>query len=178
MMRSASIFLAAVLLFGCTSPPPHVFLVTPEQLAQRQLETRRYDGIKETDLLSACSNLLQDMGFQLENSESKLGVLTAVKQRTATETGEVVVAFILMMLSGKPVPYSKDQTIRVSLVVRPVNDSSGNPLSDSHSVRVTFQRSVRRTNNTVYVQTLREPQLYEGFYEKLSKSVFIEAQKI
>jgi hypothetical protein len=178
MKRCASIFLAAVLLFGCTSPPPHVFLVTPDMLGQRQLETRRYDGIKEADLLSACSNLLQDMGFQLENSESKLGVLTAVKQRTATETGEVILAVIVAVLSGQPVPWSKDQTIRVSLVVRPMNDSNGNPLPDSHYVRVTFQRSVRRTDNTVYVQTLRDPKLYEGFYEKLSKSVFIEGQKI
>jgi hypothetical protein len=178
MMKRSPIVLAVVFLFGCASPPPQVFRVTPETLGRRQLETRRYDGIKEVDLLSASENVLQDLGFNLENSETKLGVLTAVKQRTAVETGEVVLALVLGMLTGTPPPWSKDQTIRVSLVVSPVNDSNGNPIPDSHYVRVTFQRSVRRTDNTVYVQTLRDPKLFEAFHAKLSKSVFIEGQKI
>ena len=69
-------------------------------------------------------------------------------------------------------------TIRVALVVRPVNDSNGNAMSESHFVRVTFQRLVRRTDNSTIAQTLREPELYQDFYERLSKSVFLEAQKI
>jgi hypothetical protein len=178
MKKSFTIFVAMVLVAGCTSPPPHVFLVTPEMLAERQIETRRYDGIKEEDLLSACANVLQDMGFQLENSESRLGVLTVIKQRDATNAGEIIVSFIVSALSGAPMPYSKDQSIRVSLVVRPVTDSSGNTLPDSHYVRITIQRLVRRTDNSIHVETLRDPKLYEGFFEKLSKSVFIEAQKI
>ncbi len=177
-MKSFTILIIVVILVGCTSPPPHVFLVTPEMLAERQVETRRYDGINEADLLSACANVLQDLGFQLENSEPRLGVLTVSKQRDAKDAGEIIVSFIVAMLSGAPVPYSKDQSIRAALVVRPVNDSNGNALPDNHYVRITFQRLVRRTDNSIYVQTLRDPKLYEGFYEKLSKSVFIEAQKI
>jgi hypothetical protein len=178
MTKSVAIFAVMILVAGCLAQPPHAFLVTPEMLSQRQIETRRYDGIKEEDLLSACANLLQDLGFQLENSEPRLGVLTVSKQRNAKEAGEIIVSFIVAMLSGKPVPYSKDQSIRAALVVSPVNDSDGNALPDSHHVRITFQRLVRRTDNTFYVQTLRDPKIYEGFYEKLSKSVFIEAQKI
>jgi hypothetical protein len=178
MTKIVKIFVVMILVVGCLSQPPHVFLVTPEMLTQRQLETRRYDGIKEEDLLSACSNVLQDLGFQLENSEPRLGVLTVGKQRDAKDAGEIIVSFIVAMLSGKPVPYSKDQSIRAALVVRPVNDSNGNALPDNHYVRVTFQRLVRRTDNSIYVETLRDPKIYEGFYEKLSKSVFIEAQKI
>jgi hypothetical protein len=177
-MKSFTILIVMTFVIGCVSPPPHAFLVTPEMLAQRELETRRYDGIKEADLLSACANVLQDMGFQLENSEPRLGVLTVSKQRDATEAGEVIFSFIVTMLSGKPVPYSKDQSIRAALVVRPVNDSNGNALPDNYYVRVTFQRLVRRTDNSTYVETLHDPKLYEGFFEKLSKSVFIEAQNI
>lgn len=178
MTKGITISVVMVLVVGCLPQPPHAFLVTPEMLAQRQIETRRYDGIKEEDLLSACANVLQDLGFQLENSEPRLGVLTVSKQRDAKDAGEIIVSFMVAMLSGKPVPYSKDQTIRVALVVRPMNDSNGNALPDNHYVRVTFQRLVRRTDNTIYVETLRDPKIYEGFYEKLSKSVFIEAQKI
>ena len=177
-MKRLSI-LVVLLVVGCgPSLPPHAFLVTPEMLAQRQLETRRYDGIKEEDLLSASSNVLQDLGYQLENSEPKLGVFTAVKQRSATDTGEIILSIIVTMLSQQPMPWSKDQTIRVALVVRPVYDSNGNALPDSHYVRITFQRLVRKTDNSVYVQTLRDPEIFEGFFEKLSKSVFIEGQKI
>lgn len=177
-MKRFSIVLVALLLAGCQSVPPHVFLQTPELLQQRQLETRRYDGIKEADLLSACANVLQDLGFHLENSETKLGVLTAVKLRGATDAGEVILSIFVALLGGGGMPISKDQTIRVALVVRPVNDSNGNTLPDSHYVRVTFQRLVRRTDNSVYTETLREPLLYQGFFERVSKSVFLEAQKI
>jgi hypothetical protein len=179
MKKSFTIFVAMVLVAGCTLPPPHVFLVTPEMLAERQIETRRYDGIKEEDLLSACANVLQDMGFQLENSESRLGVLTVSKQRNARDTGEIVLKLIIGILSFQPPPpYSRDQSIRASLIVRPVTDVNGKALPDSHYVRITVQRLVRRTDNSTYVETLRDPKLYEGFFEKLSKSMFIEAQKI
>jgi hypothetical protein len=169
---------AAVLFSGCVTLPENAFVVTPEQLARRQIETRRYEGIKEENLLIASSNVLQDMGFSLDNSETKLGLLSASKQRDATETGEIVVAVLVALLGGGAKPISKDQTIRVSLVVRPVQPTTDTTSVDSHFVRVTFQRIVRRTDNSTFAQTLDNKELYEGFFEKLSKSVFLEAQKI
>jgi len=177
-MKKLSILTTAVVLAGCVALPENSFVVTPELLQQRQLETRRYDGIKEVDLLAASSNVLQDLGFNLENSETKLGVLTASKQRDATDAGEVVGAVLVALLGGGAMAVSKEQTIRVSLVVRPMIDSNGKSLSESHFVRVTFQRIVRRTDNSVYAETLRDEELLRDFYERLSKSVFIEAQKI
>lgn len=168
----------AFLLAGCVTLPPNAFVVTPEQLARRQIETRRYDGAKEENILIASSNVLQDLGYSLDNSETKLGVLTASKQRDATDGGEVAAAIIVALLGGGAMPISKDQTIRVSLVVRPVQATKDNNPTDSHFVRITFQRVVRRTDNSVFAQTLNETELYEGFFEKLSKSVFLEAQKI
>jgi len=177
-MKKLLILIGALFLAGCVTVPPNSFVVTPELLQQRQLETRRYDGIKEADLITASANVLQDLGFNLENSETKLGVLTASKQRDATNGGEVAAAIIVALLGGGAMAISKDQTIRVALVVRPVNDSNGKAMSDSHFVRVTFQRLVRRTDNSTIAQTLREPELYQDFYERVSKSVFLEAQKI
>lgn len=169
---------AAVFLAGCVTLPPNAFVVSQEQLARRQIETRRYDGIKEENLLIASSNVLQDMGFSLDNSETKLGLLSASKQRDATHGGEIAAAIIIALLGGGATPISKDQTIRVALVVRPVRATSDNNPVDGHFVRVTFQRIVRRTDNSTYAETLNEKELYEGFFEKLSKSVFLEAQKI
>lgn len=177
-MKKLPILLVAFLITGCVTIPPNTFVVTPELLQQRQFETRRYDGIKEADLITASANVLQDLGFNLENSETKLGVLTASKQRDAIDGGEVAAAVIVALLGGGAMAISKDQTIRVTLVVRPVNDSNGKAMTDSHFVRVSFQRLVRRTDNSVLAQTLREPKLYQDFYERVSKSVFLEAHKI
>lgn len=167
----------ALLLTGCEVLPDDTFIVTTELLKQRVIETRRYEGIKEPDLLSACANVLQDLGYNLENSETKLGVITASKQRDATNAGEVAAMIIVALLGGGATPISKDQTIRVALVARPITED-GKILENKHFVRVTFQRIVRRTDNSVYVETLKDPKLYEEFFEKVSKSVFLEAQKI
>ena len=177
-MKKLPILFCALLLSGCVNVPQNAFVVTPELLKQRQLETRRYDGIQEASLIAASANVLQDLGFNLENSETKLGVLTANKQRDAMNAGEVTAAVFVALLGGGSMAISKDQTIRVSLVVRPVNDSNGKAISDSYFVRVTFQRLVRRTDNSVMAETLRDSELYQDFYERVSKSVFLEAQKI
>ena len=173
---AASLIMAT--LAGCVTIPENTFVLTPQLLEQRQLETRRYDGIDEAGLLSASANVLQDLGFNLENSETKLGVLTASKQRDATSGGEIAAAIVVALLGGGAMAISKDQTIRVSLVVRPVTSSGGLALPQSHFVRVTFQRLVRRTDNSTYAETLRDATLYQDFYERVSKSVFLEAQEI
>lgn len=178
MRNLVLVCLAAALLAGCVTLPPNAFVVTQEQLARRQIETRRYDNIKEENLLIASSNVLQDMGFSLDNSETKLGLLSASKQRDASEGGEVALAIIVALLGGGATPISKDQTIRVSLVVRPIQATKDKTPVDSHFVRITFQRIVRRTDNSMFAQTLDDKELYEGFFEKLSKSVFLEAQKV
>ena len=177
-MKRLPVLLIALLVAGCATIPPNSFVVTPELLQQRQLETRRYDGIKEADLIAASANTLQDLGFNLENSETKLGVPTASKQRDATDGGEVAAAIVVALLGGGVMAISKDQTIRVALVVRPVNDSNGKAMVDNHFVRISFQRIVRRTDNSVSAQTLRDPLLYQDFYERVSKSVFLEAHQI
>lgn len=182
-VRKLSSLLIALLLAGCVTTPPGIFVVTSELQQKRQIETRRYEGINAADLITACANVLQDLGFNLENSETKLGVITASKERDATHGGEIagaIVVGILTTLVGAPIiiPTGKDQTIRVALVVRPVIDSNGMAMVNNHFVRVTFQRLVRRTDNTVFGETLNDPQLYQDFFEKVSKSVFLEAQKI
>ncbi len=46
-------------------------------------------------------------------------------------------------------------------------------------VRATFQRMVwNMAGQMSRIETLKEPDLYEGFFDKLSKSVFLEEQKI
>ena len=206
--RSIALAVAGVIgLSGCVHQIPEgAFDVSPDMMAQRQVESRKFTGISEEEILIASSNVLQDMGFNLENTEVKLGVLTANKQREATNAGEIAGAIIMAALFRVQMPTSKDQTIRVALVIKPATSDSvigtlysgaskaaqpapaktakgkkADPAAatpESYVVRVTFQRVVRRTDNSTYAETIKDPELYQEFFDKLSKSVFIEAQKI
>ena len=151
---------------------------TPQSLEQRQIETRRYDGISERDLITASINLLQDLGFNFENSETELGTIIASKQRDTEGLEASFTHYLSSMLLLLVLPVTKDQITRVAIVVRPVLDSNGETIDDSHLVRVTFQSIALRTNSSTSGKTLSDPELYQGFFEKLSKSVFLEAQKI
>ncbi|HXZ97421.1 MAG TPA: hypothetical protein VEG37_10330 [Burkholderiales bacterium] len=165
-------------LLGCATsrpdPAADALVVSPDQLQRRQLETRKYTGVKEADLLAASANLLQDMGFNLEESETNLGLITAGKTRGGAGMGEIIGKAILWSF-GIPIPFDVDQKIRVSLVIRPNPQAKA---ADEFFVRVTFQRAVRNSFEHVSRETLKEPELYQKFFERLSKAVFIEGQTI
>jgi len=192
-MNKLSIFLIVLLLTGCVGMPHDEWaqnntqlrnrkndtsVNTPQSLEQRQIETRRYDGISERDLITASINLLQDLGFNFENSETELGTIIASKQRDTEGLEASFTHYLSSMLLLLVLPVTKDQITRVAIVVRPVLDSNGETIDDSHLVRVTFQSIALRTDNNTSGKTLSDPELYQGFFEKLSKSVFLEAQEI
>ncbi len=177
MLRTAALACTLAFVSGCVGAPPEAFVIDDTQLQRRALESRLYRGIDEGSLLSACSHVLQDMGFQLEDSEVELGVLTASKDRSAVNAGEVVLNVFIALLGGQPGAMDKDQKIRVSVITKPVY--GGKVKSDSaFTVRATFHRVVNRTDGTKRVETLDEKALYEGFFAQLSKSIFIEGLRI
>lgn len=162
-------------LSGCQTLPADAFKLGPESMAERQSQTRRFDGISENDLLAASAGVLQDLGYTITESETKLGVIVGSKDRDATNSGQVAAAVFLALLGGGAMAVDKNQKIRVSLVARPA--ANGQP--ENHLVRVTFQRTVWNSQNQITrIEGLSDPKLYEGFFEKLSKAVFLEANKI
>jgi hypothetical protein len=55
----------------------------------------------------------------------------------------------------------------------------GGTNNDNILVRVTFQRIVWDTRNQVTkTESLNEPNLYQEFFEKLSKAVFLDAHEL
>jgi hypothetical protein len=151
---------------------------TPDTLERRQLQSRRLDGISETQLLAASAGVLQDLGFNIDESETKLGVIVASKDRSAFTASQVLAAIALGFL-GAPPSVDKTQKIRVSLVTRPALAADGTPRADSQLLRITIQRVVWNTENQITrIEAIEEPAIYQAFFEKLSKSVFLEAQQI
>ncbi len=160
-------------LQGCAvTIPKEALILTPETLATRQIQTRKYETNDEAKILSACIEHLQDLGFILNESETKLGVIVATKSRTAVDAGQVVFSIAVAALTGVPVPWEKDQQFTACVVTRPVGENS-------IIVRVTFQRIVWNTNNMVTKrEALMDPIQYQEFFSKLSKSIFLEAHEI
>lgn len=176
-----ALFLLAVIcsITGCASGVPDGALrLSPETLEQRKLQTRRFDGIAEPEILSACAAVLQDLGFNLDESETELGLLVASKKRSARDARQIAAALLLEVI-GWDMDTDEKQLIRASLVTRPSEDGSPQDPDSSFYVRITFQRVVWNSNNEVSrTERLDEPGLYQGFFDRLSKSVFLEGHKI
>jgi len=163
---------------GCATIPKDALVLSPDSLERRQLQTRRIEGIGEKELLSAAAGVLQDLGFNIDESETKLGVIVASKDRSAI-TGSQITGAVLLALLGAYHAVDKTQKIRVSLVTRPAVAADGTALTDSHLLRITIQRVVRDTQGQVTRnESIEEPEIYQEFFEKLSKSVFLEVQQI
>jgi len=176
LFRKPIIFLSifSLLLTSCIETiPPEALIFNKDTLANRQLQTRKFDTKSEKELLTAASGVLQDLGFNLDESAPGVGVLVGSKNRDATDSGQVVAAIALAVLFGSNMPIDREQKIRASLITRPSETGKG------HLLRVTFQRIVWNTQGVVSkIEPINEPLIYQEFFEKLSKSVFLEAQKI
>lgn len=169
------LFLAA--LPGCHTTADEVLQLEADANALRELQTRRFDTRDESKLLRVSAALLQDLGFNLDESEPEVGLLVASKERSAVETDEVVGAIalsvVLSVLSQSHVqmPWDQVQKMRVSVVTRPITDAV--------SVRVTFQRVVWNNEGQISVlEPLQEPDHYVEFFDRLSKAVFLEAHEL
>jgi hypothetical protein len=151
-----------------------VLKLEPESMAQRQLQTRKYNTASEDKIMTACVNLLQDSGFNIDNTEAKLGLILGSKAREAMESGQVAGAIIVAVIFGVNVPIDKHQKMFASIVISPAPSEKKATL-----VRVTFSRLVWNTHNAVSkAERLEMPEMYQTFFEKLSKSLFLEAQNI
>lgn len=163
---------------GCASIPKDALVLTPDSMERRQLQTRRIEGIDEPGLLSAAAGVLQDLGFNIDESETRLGVIVASKDRSAVTGGQVLGA-VLLALMGAYSDIDKTQKIRVSLVTRPALAQDGRPLEKTQLLRITIQRIVTNTGGQVTrIESIEEPEIYQEFFDRLSKSVFLEVQQI
>lgn len=171
-MRSLSLLLLLVLC-GCEPKVPEEALqLQPETLEKRQLQTRRFDTANKDKVLKAGVGVLQDLGFNLDESEAKLGVIVASKDRSAVEFGQeaLSVAYTVLTMGGR-IETDRRQKIRASLVIRPQGEQL--------IARITFQRIVWNSAERVSKnEMIEDTKIYQEFFSKLSKSVFLEAHSI
>jgi hypothetical protein len=146
------------------------------------MQTRLFETRDQTELLSASAAVLQDLGFQVEESVQEVGFLRATKERSAREYGQDIGRFFVFVLSlGKLIlPVDLHQQIAATLIARPVD-----PEGVRREVRIMFYRVVWKGDGSAdnqYIppgeqkmEMIRDPVLYQQFFAKLSKAVFLEA---
>lgn len=166
---------------GCqTSPPKDILKPDTQALQNRSMQSRMFKTSQEEKILAASAATLQDLGFTIDESETRLGVIVASKDADASDKTQVALATTAMVLGALGGTYDSRtygelddvQKVRASLVAQKNS-------SNTVSVRVTFQRIVWNKNKQISkMQTLNDEKLYQGFFEKLSKAVFLEDHQI
>lgn len=182
---------------GCTGPetsPVDLFVLAPESAAHKAMQTRQFETPSSDELLSASAAVLQDLGFQITESARDLGFLRAAKERSAREYGQEIsrniVAFLTLVASAFGgqnativMPVDLHQQINVSMVAQPLQNDD-----KRHEVRVVFYRLVWKGdgmsgNQSIppgeqKMEMIRDAEIYQQFFARLSKAVFLEAQRI
>lgn len=147
--------------------------LTGDTLAQRQYTTRRFDTRDETMIMAASAGVLQDLGFNIDETSRSTGLLAGSKDRDAVQPGQVLFAALIVAFGGKPetTGYDTAQKIRISVAVKPVRDAT--------VVRVTIQRLIINNLNQISrAESIDDPKIYQEFFDKLAQSVFLEAHEI
>ena len=184
--------LSLLFVAGCGTLPENAMELSPDSLALRQLQTRRVESIDEKALLAASVGVLQDLGFNIDESETRLGVIVASKKRSAVDTADIItssletlaVEMVFALVFGVDesegdIHFDVTQKIRISIVTRPALDSSGQPRQDAQVIRVTIQRLVwDDEGNLTRAESIEDPKVYQKFFDRLSKSIFLELQAI
>jgi hypothetical protein len=151
-----------------------VLKLTPDSMALRQMQTRKYQTSDLRKVLDSCVGLLQDNGFTVDEISPKLGTVLGSKSREAVEAGQVAASIAFAIVFGVALPVDKEQKMSASIVV-----SNSAMDAESAIVRVTFSRIVWNDSNAVSkAERLEAPEMYQEFFDKLSKSLFLEEQKI
>jgi len=173
-LSSLAIGLTLLLAVGCASKiPKEALQLSPDSLDRRQMQTRVFETGAEAELLSASAAVLQDLGFNLDESEVELGVLVASKNRDATEADQVAASIAVAVLLGSKMSWDDEQKIKASIITRRLKDRNG------YAARLTMQRIVWDTEGKISeTEPLDEPEIYREFFAKLSKAVFLEAQEL
>lgn len=188
MRRSSSAALvAAVLSLGaCAELSPESLALPPQDAAERELQGRRFEGIGEAELLAASVTVLQDLGFTVQTAHTELGFVRGSMEREAKAPEQILILLILAAMAGSaggqppPIPVNPEtgklpqtQQISVMLSVRPAAAGEAR----KHILLVTFHHRVKQPL-WQSAGALRDPELYQSFFQLLSKTLFLEAHKL
>ncbi len=129
-------------------------------------EARQFPGFGQSQLLSAATATLQDLGFTVVQSSAQAGILTGEKTRSAVSVRGVIGGAIMALAVGaENVRTDRSQDIYITIVAAP--GSSAQP----NEVRVAFGRSVTDDRNESRIESIGDPQIYAGFFTQFDTAL-------
>jgi hypothetical protein len=162
--------LGTLALAGCqATPAQQIAALTPTGAgtAARARQSRRFETSDRALMLQAALGALQDLGFTIDESNAETGVIVGSKTAGAQIRAQVTV---------RAAPSAPGASASSASGSAPNSASSPAPGS---IVRATFQRYRPRPGAMLAVgETLDDPLLYQGFFERVAQLAFLTAQEI
>jgi hypothetical protein len=161
-----------------------LFQLNPTDPADLVTQSRRFDAGESDVVLNGSLSVLQDMGYSITSGNRQLGLVTAKKKaevlppgldHAVAEAALIATTVLLSLLTGQDMvtdlPEQVEQTIYVSLLVSEEAESQT-------LVRLSIDRDMRYDNGWIIPDHTELPLIYQEFFEKLSRAVFLEAHQL
>lgn len=165
-------------------PMEPLFQLNPTEPGDLAQQSRVLANPDVDEVWLAGSGVLQDMGYKLTGGEQAFGLLLGEKNAEVSDAGivhaisEAIVVTITVLLSiagGQDVvtdlPEQIAQRIYVSLLV--TGHTSGGTL-----VRISLDRDMYYDNGWVIPDHTELPLVYQEFFDRLSKAIFLEGEQL
>lgn len=162
-----AVLAAAIGLAGCGTPkvPSDALSWTAETAQYRALSRRVYGTSDEVTALRAVSGVLQDLGYQVTEGDHSLGFLSATRAAEGTGFGA---QFAVALFGGDPRTLVRERYVRVTVATAL---DAGARLH----VRATFLAvGINGYGQMAEAAKLDDPQLYQTFFARLDKALFLE----
>lgn len=163
--------LAACASGGSQATPPRTALET------RALQSRSYASSDTKSVMKAVLATLQDDGFLVRTADSQLGLITATKEGVRPVSDGVRLGRIIFIAATYgmgalwPGPSSGASVLEATANI--TDDSSETRL------RISFQLKVLDGNQRLKeVRSVDEPALYQEFFAKIARSLFLVKEKV
>lgn len=182
--RTAVPFAALLMLAGCATQgiPEDALRLEESALEVRSMQTRSYEVEDEASILAASIGVLQDMEYNIDEIERPLGVLTASKVIDADSVGEKAGLVLMEIICaaggsgscGYMATASDEEKFILTLVVLPRLAKRG-----EYTARITLQRILYDKQARIKERgIIADAETYQQIFEKLSKSIFLEANQL
>jgi hypothetical protein len=161
-----------------------LFELNPTDPGDLAMQSRRFDTGVGDVVLNGCLSVLQDMGYSITGGDRQLGLVTAKKRaevlppgldHALAEAALVATTILLSILAGEDLvtdlPEQVAQTIFVSLLVSADDESQT-------LVRLSIDRDMLYDNGFIIPDHTELPLIYQEFFEKLSRAVFLEGHQL
>lgn len=162
-----------------------LFELNPTSDADRSAQTRTFPTTDRKLLLAASASVLQDMGFKITGGAPAYGLLVGEKTadvpptgvaHTVAEAALVTTTVLMSLLTGEDMvtdlPEQVQQRVHVSLHLKPEPIA---PRSRT-DIRISIDRDMIYDNGVVVPDHTELPSIYQEFFAKLSKSVYLEGE--